>query len=128
MILKEIILISVIMLSIDFIYLYSVGNYFNQQVKIIQGSDLVMRKLGGFICYPFLVLGLYYFVIKNKKNYKSNMDLVRDATILGWVIYMVYESTNYAIFKKWKMETILLDGLWGGILFGLTAYIFLLIN
>lgn len=128
MILKEIILISVIMLCIDFIYLYSVGNYFNQQVKIIQGSDLVMRKLGGFICYPFLVLGLYYFVIKNKKNYKSNMDLVRDATILGWVIYMVYESTNYAIFKKWKMETILLDGLWGGILFGLTAYIFLLIN
>jgi len=128
MILKEIILISVIMLSIDFIYLYSVGNYFNQQVKIIQGSDLVMRKLGGFICYPFLVLGLYYFVIKNKKNYKSNTDLVRDATILGWVIYMVYESTNYAIFKKWKMETILLDGLWGGILFGLTAYIFLLIN
>ena len=56
------------------------------------------------------------------------MDLVRDAAILGWVIYMVFESTNYAIFKKWKMETILLDGIWGGILFGLTAYIFLLIN
>ena len=105
MILKEIILISVIMLAIDFIYLYSVGNYFNQQVKMIQGSDLAMRKLGGFICYPFLVLGLYYFVIKNKKNYKSNMDLVRDAAILGWVIYMVFESTNYAIFKngKWKL-------------------------
>ena len=128
MIIKEIILISVIMLCIDFIYLYSVGNYFNKQVKIIQGSDLVMRKLGGFICYPFLVLGLYYFVIKNKKNYKSKMDLVRDAAILGWVIYMVFESTNYAIFKKWSMGTVLLDGVWGGILFGLTTYIFLLIN
>ena len=124
---KQILTIAVLMLIIDFVYLTSIGNYFNTQIKLIQGSDLKMRYLGGVICYPFLVLGLYYFIIKNRKKYKNNMDMVKDAAILGWVIYMVYESTNYAILKDWKFETVLLDGIWGGILFGLTTYIYLLV-
>jgi uncharacterized membrane protein len=41
---------------------------------------------------------------------------------------MVYESTNYAILKDWKIQTLLMDGLWGGILFGLTTYIYLLVS
>ena len=128
MIVKELVVLGLLMLVIDFVYLMSVGNYFNSQIKSVQGSDLKMRYLGGIICYPFLVLGLYYFIIKNRKNYKNNMDMVRDAAILGWVIYMVYESTNYAILKNWKFETVLLDGIWGGILFGLTTYIYLLVS
>ncbi len=127
MLIKQILTIAVLMLVIDFAYLMSIGDYFNKQIKSVQGSDLKMRYLGGAICYPFLVLGLYYFIIKNRKNYKNNMDMVRDAAILGWVIYMVYESTNYAILKDWKFETVLLDGIWGGILFGLTTYIYLLV-
>jgi len=80
---KDIIIISVIMLFIDFIYLISVDNYFNKQIKLIQGSDLVIRNLGWLICYPFLVLGLYYFVIKNKNKNKNSsiFSLTRDAAI-----------------------------------------------
>ena len=54
--------------------------------------------------------------------------MIRDASILGWVIYGVYESTNLAVFKKWDLKTVLVDGIWGGILFGLTTYIYLLIT
>ncbi len=128
MLLKDIFIIAVIMLVLDAIYLYSVGDYFNNQIKMIQGSKLNMRILGAIICYPFLILGLYYFVIKNRKNYKNKMDMIKDAAILGWVIYLVYESTNYAILKDWKIKTLLMDGIWGGILFGLTTYIFILID
>mgnify|MGYP006134050691 CR=1 FL=1 len=125
---KDILIISIVMFSLDCIYLYSIGDYFDNQIKLIQGSNLKLRYLGGIICYSFLILGLYYFINKKRKKYKNNMDMIKDATILGWVIYMVYESTNYAILKDWKIQTLLMDGLWGGILFGLTTYIYLLVS
>ena len=125
---KDILIISIVMFALDCIYLYSISDYFNNQIKLIQGSNLKMRYLGGIICYPFLILGLYYFIIRNRKKYKNNKDMIKDSAILGWVIYLVYESTNYAILKDWKIETLLTDGLWGGILFGLTTYIYLLVS
>ena len=122
----NIIYIAIIMLVIDSIYLTLIKGFFNKQIKTIQGSDIKLNYLGAVICYPIMIFGLYYFIIKNKKNYKNNYQIVRDAVILGWVIYGVYESTNLAVFKKWDLKTVLVDGIWGGILFGLTTYIYLL--
>lgn len=124
----NIIYIAIIMLVIDSIYLTLIKGFFNKQIKTIQGSDIKLNYLGAVICYPIMIFGLYYFIIKNKKNYKNNYQIVRDAVILGWVIYGVYESTNLAVFKKWDLKTVLVDGIWGGILFGLTTYIYLLIT
>jgi uncharacterized membrane protein len=124
----NIIYISIIMLVIDSIYLTLIKGFFNKQIKTIQGSDIKLNYLGAVICYPIMIFGLYYFIIKNKKNYKNNYQMIRDASILGWVIYGVYESTNLAVFKKWDLKTVLVDGIWGGILFGLTTYIYLYIS
>jgi uncharacterized membrane protein len=124
----NIIYIAIIMLVIDSIYLTLIKGFFNKQIKTIQGSDIKLNYLGAVICYPIMIFGLYYFIIKNKKNYKNNNKMIIDAVILGWVIYGVYESTNLAVFKKWDLKTVLVDGIWGGILFGLTTYIYLLIT
>jgi len=35
----------------------------------------------------------------------------------------IFDFTNKAIFDKWSWETVLLDGVWGGILYGLTTYL-----
>ena len=43
--------------------------------------------------------------------------------VLGLVIYGVYETTNYAIFKNWTLSTVLLDTAWGAILLGLTTFL-----
>jgi uncharacterized membrane protein len=128
MIVKELVILAVIMTLIDFVYLTTIGDFFSKNIKKIQGSPIKMKYLGAIICYPLMIFGLYYFIIKNRKNYKNNMDMVRDAVILGWVIYGVYESTNYAILDKWNLEMVIIDGVWGGILFGLTTYIYLLIS
>ena len=36
---------------------------------------------------------------------------------------MVYETTNKAILKDWSWKTVMIDGIWGGILFALTTYL-----
>ena len=45
------------------------------------------------------------------------------ACLLGLFVYGFYELTNLAIFNKWTYKSVIIDTLWGGILFTLTAFI-----
>ena len=111
------ILITAIVLTlIDLIYLNLMTGYFQNQVKKVQGTPLSVNYLGAAVCYLFLVVGLYYFIIKPHKS-------PSDAFLFGLVIYGVYETTNYALLKNWSIFTVFLDTLWGGILFALTTII-----
>jgi len=114
---KQILLSIIIMLVLDSIYLKSTGNYYNKVVKDVQGTGIKLRVSGAIICYILLVLGVNYFILNDKKK------TLMDAFILGIVIYGVYESTTYAIFKKWSIPAVIIDTLWGGILFTLTVYL-----
>ena len=99
---------------IDFIYLKFVSNYFSNQVKTIQGSTLKINFLATLFCYIFLIFGFNYFIIKPNRS-------IQDAFLLGLVIYGVFDTTNKALFDKWAWLTVIMDTLWGGILFALTA-------
>jgi len=52
---------------------------------------------------------------------------VFDAFLLGVFVYGVYETTSLALLRKWRPTTVLIDTLWGGILFALTTYLTYLI-
>ena len=106
---------AILLISIDFVYLNSVKGYFSKQIQNVQGSPLVINYLGAALCYLFLVVGLNYFIIKPKKS-------VSDAFLLGIVIYGVYETTSYALLKNWSILTVIMDTLWGGLLFASTTY------
>ena len=107
---------AIVFISIDFVYLNVMRSYFDNQIKSIQGSPIKMNYLGAAICYILLIIGINYFIIKPRKS-------VSDAFLLGIVIYGVYETTNYALFKKWSILTVIIDTLWGGLLFAATTYL-----
>jgi len=107
---------AIIVVFIDSIYLTLVAPYFKYQVKLVQNSPMVINYLGAILSYIFIIVGLNYFIIKPRKSPK-------DAFLLGIVIYGIFEATNLALFKNWMMTTVVLDTLWGGILFALTAFI-----
>jgi uncharacterized membrane protein len=107
---------AIIFVVTDFIYLNLVKNYFGKQIKSVQGSEIQVNFLGIALCYIFLIIGINYFIIKPRKS-------VQDAFLLGLIIYGVYETTNYALFKNWSIVTVIIDTLWGGILFAFTTYV-----
>lgn len=115
--LLHIVTISVALLAIDYVYLQTIKGYFKWQVETVQGSSMKINLWGAALCYLFLVIGIYYFIIKPKRSYL-------DAFLLGLVIYGVFETTNYALFRDWAFSTVLIDTLWGGILFALTTLVF----
>jgi uncharacterized membrane protein len=107
---------AIVLFSIDSLYLTLIKDYFSNQIKIIQKTPFTMNFSATLLSYVFLVFGLNYFIIKPKRS-------VLDAFLLGLIIYGVFEATNKALFSKWSWLTVILDTLWGGILFALTTYI-----
>ena len=105
---------GIIMLLLDFVYLSSVTKAYSEQIAKIQRTAMNVKLEGAALCYMFLILGLYYFILKENKS-------PFDAFLLGLVIYGVYEPTSYALFKKWSLQLVAIDTLWGGVLFALTT-------
>lgn len=107
---------AILLLLIDFMYLNAIKHYFNTQIRNIQGSDMKVNIYGAILCYIFLIFGINYFILKDNKS-------ILEAFLLGFVIYGVYETTNYALLSNWSIWTVFIDTIWGGILFALTVFI-----
>lgn len=101
---------------VDALYLNFSSKFFNKVINDIQGSDIKLRIIPTVACYIFLVFGVYHFIISKKKS-------PDEAFLLGLVVYGVYETTNYAIIDKWPLKAVIMDTLWGGILFYLSTAI-----
>ena len=119
--LKLLIISAIIFIVMDSIYLYLIKNYFANQVKIVQGSPMKLNIIATLFCYVILIFGINYFIIRPDRS-------VKDAFLLGLLIYGVFETTNMALFTKWAWLTVLIDTLWGGILFAVTTSIVKLIK
>jgi hypothetical protein len=111
-----ILLPTIILLTLDSVYIYLNLTEFTSQIMEVQHSGLHVKYLGAIICYFFLIFGLYYFILREHKS-------IIDAMLFGFVIYGVYDSTTYALFKKWKLKLMAIDILWGGVLMGLTTWL-----
>ena len=109
-------LTAIVFVVLDGFYLNLTKNYFNKQVKSIQGSDIKINFIAVAITYIFLIYGLNYFIIQKNKS-------VKDAALLGLIIYAVYEFTNLSIFTNWSFLSTIIDTTWGALLFGLTTAI-----
>ena len=112
----SILISAIVLIILDSVYLHLMTGYFKRQVMAVQGSPLQLNLVGAALCYVFIIFGLNYFIIKNRKS-------VKDAFLLGIVVYAIFELTNLALFKNWHILSVLIDTLWGGVLFGLTTAI-----
>jgi len=114
--LLTIFLTAIILLGLDSIYLFFFKDYFLSQIKSVQNSPVSIRIGSMIACYIVLIIGIYYFIIRQKRT-------ILEAFLLGIVIYGVYETTNYATLRHWKLQTVFIDTAWGGILFASTAFL-----
>ena len=112
---------AIVFVILDGTYLNLIKDYFNKQVKSIQGSDIKINIIATGLVYVVLIYGLNYFIIKRNKS-------VKEAALLGFFVYAVYELTNLALFKNWSILTVIIDTTWGAVLFGLTTAIVYKIN
>lgn len=109
--------IFLLLLLLDALYITLFSNFFNILFKKVQGGRNLTIKYGGFAATYLLMTSIIYYFGIIKKFTLSDMFL------LGISIYGVYELTNYTTLKDWTLKMVLLDTIWGGILFASTFYI-----
>ena len=113
---KTILIVAFILLVLDSIYISIFSNHFKNQVYKVQKKPLEINLTTTITCYIFLIFGLYYFIIKEKKP-------PCHAFLLGLFVYGVYELTTISLLKDWELKTVIIDTLWGGMLFATTTHL-----
>lgn len=111
----ELFVSGIILLVLDFGYIFAINRPFRSQIFAVQHSPMNVRYFGAVVTYAFVILGLYYFIIRNHRS-------ILDAFLLGIFVYGVYDFTNYATIREWRPELAVVDTLWGGTLFGVTTF------
>ena len=97
------------MLIIDGIWLglISKGFYAKQLDLLSRDSYIVWSALMAWI---IIVLGVIILVLPQVSKVKH---AVKYGALYGFVLYGLYDFTNYAILKNWSLTMTLVDVLWG---------------
>ena len=112
--------LGAILLALDAVYLTLVGNRFKTMIESIQKSSMKLRYGSIAACYVLILFGLKHLIMDHKRP-------IADAFILGFMVYGVFDTVNYAIFRKWDLQMAIVDAIWGGVLFSLTTHIYRLL-
>ena len=112
---------AVVMLGLDAIYLSNFGDFFQKLVKKIQGSKISMNIGAAVVTYLAMLVVLNVFILQQPKLRENKKYIL--AWVLGLCVYLVFDGTNLAIFKNWSWEALVLDSVWGSILFLLTTLV-----
>jgi uncharacterized membrane protein len=107
---RELAIITVTLLVLDGIYFTINNSFFKKMVQSVQKTPLKANYVGVVLAYVFLVAIIYYFIIMPNRK-------AMDAFFLGVGVYGVYEFTNLASFTNWPLSLVIMDTIWGGILF-----------
>ena len=107
---------AIIFIVIDFIFIQYNLPRFSKMIKEIQGTPLSPRMPWLLVIYCVVIFQLYYFILRKKRS-------IFDAFLLGITTYGIFDITNYIIFKKYNLQVLMIDIMWGGILYALTTYL-----
>ena len=114
MLLFVLLVLFVSFVLLDLLFFWVNASFLNKTIRSIQGKNSPVRLSGAILCYVALTL-LMYFTL--------TLDYLKTFG-LGVGVYAVYEGTNYAIFDKWPLQMVIMDTIWGGLLFVLVKAIY----
>jgi uncharacterized membrane protein len=113
---KQFITIIGLAALLDGAYFSFFGSYFGSVLKSIQGSPMRLNVYYAALCYVLIAFSIFYFRVIQGLS-------ILNMFILGTCIYGIYELTNAATFKNWPLFMVVVDSLWGGILYSSVAYL-----
>ena len=102
--------ITTTFLVLDGMYFTFNNKFLTDTVKTVQKSAIQTKWGAVALTYVFMIAMEYYFIIKQNKK-------AMESFWLGFGIYVIYELTNYATLTNWPLTLVIMDTLWGGILF-----------
>ena len=96
-------------------------NVYGPQLSLINSnSKFRLRIPVAILTWILLAAGLTTLLFSLKEKNRWKIFLI---DLYGFVVYGVYNGTNYATIEKYKVRTAIIDTLWGSIAGGIIATI-----
>jgi uncharacterized membrane protein len=112
---------ALIFIILDLLWFqFSLPRFYNPTFLAVQKENMSFRISGGIFAWLLLAFGINYFVLANSS---SKTEAFINGALLGFVIYGVYNGTNYATLKNYNIETAIADLTWGTIATGSVSLI-----
>ena len=93
---------------------------YKKMVLNIQGYPMKSNPLYVVLSYLLMIYGLYDFVLP---RINSKGDWIHGVKF-GIIVYGVYDFVCASIFNKWNKKLMIIDIMWGGIVYGMISYIY----
>ncbi|MEE2769804.1 MAG: DUF2177 family protein [Pseudomonadota bacterium] len=113
------------MLFLDAIWISCVAHpaYANTIGQLLRSFDQNILIICVVVAvYALMVTGLMVFVIP-KVHGLNTLATIGYSGLFGLIVYGVFAMTNYAILQPWTIELMLLDTIWGFVLYSLTTVV-----
>lgn len=121
----------VFMLLADLIWISINKAKYANLVQAVQHKPMQVKIQGAVIAYATMILGLVLFVIPAAKSDRYPNKVVKAAKYgasFGFVVYVIYNATNYAIFQGYSVSTAILDTIWGTTVYFLSTLVALYLS
>jgi uncharacterized membrane protein len=107
---------------LDSIYLKSTSTIYGKLIQKIQNNKLNIRLYSVFIVYILIFTMWVVFIYNERHKFTLKQNVIRGA-LLGLTTYGIFDFTNHAIFNNWNLNIVVIDTLWGSILYGLITFL-----
>lgn len=116
-------LIAIVLFAvIDFIWLgYITSNFYGTHLAEIgrfQDGRIKPVMWAAVLVYILMTFSLVFFAMPLVASETSWMTIFLKGAALGFVIYGIYDLTNYATLEKYPLVLLFADWAWGTVLFG----------
>ncbi|MFH2020419.1 MAG: DUF2177 family protein [archaeon] len=112
------ILIIVFTLVIDLVYLsFLMKGFYDAQLIPFERTIRIIPALLVWILIP---LGVIIFVLPRSKELKKTVFF---GAVYGFIVYGVYDLTNYAILEQWPIVMTIADIIWGTALCSIVSFV-----
>jgi len=100
----------VVYIVIDMIWIIGANKWHTNNVKSVQKSPLDINLTAAGLYYLLAPLS-YVFIIKPLS--KNKKEIVKNAMLVGLLMYGTFDLTNKALFKNYSWKYTFADMLWG---------------
>lgn len=118
--LNRIAVITVVMLVLDAVWLTATSESSRKVFAEVQGKPLQIRWVAAAAVYALMIAAVWFFAVEPALDWA---DAAGRGALLGFVMYGLYDLTNYATLVGYPVSFALQDMVWGTFLFAATAMI-----
>lgn len=105
---------------------FSYQKIYKPQFSELNSSKFSFRKIPAMMTYVILSLGLSLLLFFQNPN--TIVESICIGLLYGFVVYSVYNGTNYSTIEKYSLKTTIVDTLWGTILCSVLSTIVFVID